>query len=56
MKNIKYVTGKQASMTVTVKLANGKSIESFFFYDTESYGEILQAIHDAQLKSKVVGI
>jgi hypothetical protein len=45
---MKHLTGKQATMTVTVKIEG--EIESFFFYDMASYAEIMNAIHNAQAK------
>lgn len=43
---MKTLTAKQASITVTIKLGN--DIESFFFYDSRSYTELINAINNAQ--------
>jgi hypothetical protein len=43
---VKHLTGKQAVMTVTVKLEG--DIETFFFYDSASYTEVINAINSAQ--------
>jgi len=40
------LTAKQATITVTIKLGN--DIESFFFYDSASYAQIINAINNAQ--------
>lgn len=45
-KQMKALTAKQATMTVTIKLGN--DIESFFFYDSRSYTEVINAINSAQ--------
>jgi hypothetical protein len=51
---MKTQTGKQASMTVTIKTEQG--IESYFFYDLEQYGAILNAIDVAQRAVNVAQI
>ena len=43
---MKHLTGKQAVMTVTIKLEG--DIETFFFYDSASYSQIINAINHAQ--------
>jgi hypothetical protein len=43
---MKALTAKQATMTVTIKLGN--DIESFFFYDSRSYTELINAISNTQ--------
>ena len=45
---MKHLTGKQAVMTVTIKLEG--DIEIFFFYDSASYAEVINAINSAQRK------
>ena len=51
---MKAQTGKQASMTVSIKTESG--IESYFFYDMEQYGAILKAIDVAQTGADVAQI
>jgi hypothetical protein len=51
---MKAQTGKQASMTVSIKTEQG--IESYFFYDLEQYGAILKAIDVAQRAVNVAQI
>ena len=40
------LTAKQATMTVTIRI--GGDIETFFFYDSQAYHEIINAINNAQ--------
>ena len=51
---MKTQTGKQASMTVSIKTEQG--IESYFFYDLEQYGAILKAIDVAQMQADVAQV
>jgi hypothetical protein len=43
---MKNLTAKQATMTVTIRI--GGDIETFFFYDSRSYTELINAINNTQ--------
>ena len=45
-KQMKNLTSKQATMTVTIK--NGTDIETFFFYGNTGYSDLVNAIENIQ--------
>lgn len=49
---MKTLTGKQAAITVDIRTSSG-DMETFFFYDSEVLGNIIQALYAAQTQDSL---